>query len=406
MKIYLPIPRRSVTLKADFLKIFVKLFIRGQLLCGSAVKDFEKLFANYLSIKYVFGVSSARCGLRLVIKAMKLEEGDEVILSVYNFSPVIDVIRGCGLKPVFVDINPVNFNMDCSLIEEKISVRTRVILATHLFGMPCDMDRIMELAASRNLRVIEDCAHSLGAKYRERFTGTFGDAALFSFGIGKNLPCFGGGMIVTNNSELAGNLSFCFNKMIAFRIFGLSRELAVGVLYFLFSRRIIFTFIYPFVLLSYFLSINRFDSIIKKIMESGKKQRPKNVASCIANFQAGMGLEGLKSVERINRMRVRNAQLLNDGLKNPVNIKIPSCGQQAQSIYLYYRITADDPAGLRRKLALNGIDTKGDDMAVCDPENISDYPRASYVHSHILEIPNDPSVSKDDIAIIINSVLS
>ncbi|OGZ18325.1 MAG: transcriptional regulator [Candidatus Nealsonbacteria bacterium RBG_13_38_11] len=179
---------------------------------GKEVEEFEKEIAQFLGVKYAIGVNSGTDALFLSLKALTIGQGDEVITTPFTFIATAGVIANCGAKPVFVDINPETFNIDPSKIEEKITKRTKVILPVHLFGQMADMDKIMEIARKHNLFVIEDAAQAIGAEYKGKKAGTIGDFGCFSFFPAKNLGAFGdGGMVVTNNEELANKIRLLKN---------------------------------------------------------------------------------------------------------------------------------------------------------------------------------------------------
>ena len=175
----------------------------GQFILGPNVKAFEEEMAAYLGCKHAIGVGSGTDALHLALRALDIGPGDEVITTPFTFIATSEAICLVGATPVFVDINPRTFNIDPNLIEAAITPRTKAILPVHLYGQPCDMDAIMQIAERHGLRVVEDCAQALGAEYRGRKAGTFGDAGCLSFFPSKNLGCFGdGGMVVTNDSGL------------------------------------------------------------------------------------------------------------------------------------------------------------------------------------------------------------
>jgi dTDP-4-amino-4,6-dideoxygalactose transaminase len=176
----------------------------GQFILGPEVEILEEEIASYCGTKFAVGVASGTDALRLALLACGIKSGDEVITTPFTFVATAEVIIQCGAIPVFVDINPRTFNIDSSKVEEKITSRTRVILPVHLYGQSADMDPLMELARKHNLKVVEDCAQSLGAEYKGQKTGSIGDAGCLSFFPSKNLGAYGdGGMVITNNLEIA-----------------------------------------------------------------------------------------------------------------------------------------------------------------------------------------------------------
>lgn len=172
----------------------------------------EEEIAAYCGVRYAIGVASGTDALHLALLACGIGPGDEVITTPFTFIAAGEAIRYAGAKAVFVDIDPDTFNIDPSLIEAAITERTRAVLPVHLFGQPADLDPIVKLCKQYDLRLIEDCAQSFGASYRERMTGAWGDVGCFSFFPSKNLGCFGdGGMVVTDDEAIAEQMQILRN---------------------------------------------------------------------------------------------------------------------------------------------------------------------------------------------------
>lgn len=171
---------------------------------GVEDKAFEKAFAEYCGTKYCVGVGNGLDALMLVLKALDIGEGDEVIVPSNTYIATALAVTYVGAKPVFVEPDIRTFNINSALIESAITEKTKAIIPVHLYGQACDMDPIMEIAKKYALKVVEDCAQAHGATYKGKKIGSFGDAAGFSFYPGKNLGALGdAGAVVTNNKELA-----------------------------------------------------------------------------------------------------------------------------------------------------------------------------------------------------------
>lgn len=171
---------------------------------GPKVKSFEEDFAKYVGTKFCVGVGNGLDGLTLSLKAIGVTSGDEVILPSHTFIATALAVSNTGAVPVFVEPNADDYTIDVTKIEEKITDKTKVIIAVHLYGQCADMDPIMDIAKRHNLLVLEDAAQAHGALYKGRKAGSLGDIAEFSFYPGKNLGAFGdAGCITTNNEELA-----------------------------------------------------------------------------------------------------------------------------------------------------------------------------------------------------------
>lgn len=169
---------------------------------GKYVKAFEEAFAEYCGVKYAVGVCNGTVALHLALTCLGIGQGDEVIIP--NFTMIASAFSVCytGAKPVFVDADEKTWNIDASKIEAKITPQTRAIMAVHIFGNPCDMGAIEEIASRYNLFIIEDAAEAHGALYKGKKTGSFSDMAAFSFFANKNITTGEGGMVVTDNEHL------------------------------------------------------------------------------------------------------------------------------------------------------------------------------------------------------------
>ncbi len=175
---------------------------------GPVLEAFEEQFAAYCNTEYALGVANGTDALHLVLRAMGIGRGDEVITAPNTFIATAAAIEATGARPVFVDIDPETYTIDPALIEPAITERTRAIIPVHLYGQPADMQPIMDIASRHDLRVIEDAAQAHGADYNGQRIGSIGHAACFSFYPGKNLGAYGdGGAITTNDSDLVRRLS-------------------------------------------------------------------------------------------------------------------------------------------------------------------------------------------------------
>mgnify|MGYP000879407451 FL=1 len=175
-----------------------------QFIQGPAVKCFESNVEKYLGAKHAIGCASGTDALQIAMMALDIKPGDEILTTPFTFVATTETIAILGAVPVYVDIDPKSYIMDVSKIEAKITSKTRAIMPVHLYGQPCDMDPIMDIAKKHKLYVIEDAAQAFGAQYNGKMICTIGDIGCISFYPSKNLGAFGdGGMITTNNDTLA-----------------------------------------------------------------------------------------------------------------------------------------------------------------------------------------------------------
>lgn len=180
----------------------VQVLRSGWITTGPRTKEFEQRTAEYIGAKHAIAVNSCTGGLHIALAAIGVGPGDEVITSPLTFCSTANVVVHLGATPVFADIRE-DYNIDPAEIERRITPRTKAIIPVHFGGQPCRMDEILALARAHGLRVVEDAAHAIGATYRDRMVGTIGDVTAFSFYPTKNMTTGEGGMVTTEDDELA-----------------------------------------------------------------------------------------------------------------------------------------------------------------------------------------------------------
>jgi perosamine synthetase len=169
---------------------------------GKFVEEFENKFSDYLGIKYSATVSNGTVAIHVALLALGIGPGDEVIVPSFTYIASVNAIYYTGAKPVFVDSKYDSWQMDPEDVIEKISTKTKAILAVHLYGHPCDMDKLVNICSDHNLFLVEDTAESFGSKYKEKYAGGFGDISTFSFFGNKTITTGEGGMVSTNDEKL------------------------------------------------------------------------------------------------------------------------------------------------------------------------------------------------------------
>jgi dTDP-4-amino-4,6-dideoxygalactose transaminase len=195
-------------LRKELLAALEQVLDQNNFILGNEVGELEEKIAAYCQVRFGVGVSSGTDALLAALMALGIKSGDEVITTPLTFFATVGVIVRLGARPVFVDIDPVTYNLDPSRLEAAISPRTRAIMPVHLYGQCADMNPILEIATRRGLAVVEDAAQAIGSEYRDgRRAGSMGVAGCFSFFPSKNLGGLGdGGMVVTNDQALAERL--------------------------------------------------------------------------------------------------------------------------------------------------------------------------------------------------------
>src|SRR5437899_7799233 len=203
----LDLKAQYATIRAEVEAAIAEVMESQHFILGPKVEQCEKAIAQYSNRSYAVGVSSGTDALLACLMAENIGPGDEVITTPYTFFATVGAISRLGATPVFVDIDPVTYNIDVTRIAEKITKKTRAIIPVHLYGQMADMDPIMAMAESHKLVVIEDAAQAIGSEYKGRRAGSIGHYGCFSFYPSKNLGAAGdGGMIVTNDAQRAEKL--------------------------------------------------------------------------------------------------------------------------------------------------------------------------------------------------------
>ena len=220
MKIdFINLPKRVSNYSYLIKKKFNKIFHDSDYILGKSLREFEKKISNFTKSKYAIGVNSGYDALFLSLKCLGVNYGDEVITVSNTYVATVNAIVNIGATPVFVDIAN-DHNIDVSKIQEKITNKTKAIICVHLTGNPCEMDKIIKIAKKNDIKIIEDCAQAIGAKFKKKHVGNFGEFGCFSLHPAKNLHVLGdGGFIITNKKDH-------YEKLIKLRNHGhTSREL-------------------------------------------------------------------------------------------------------------------------------------------------------------------------------------
>lgn len=204
----LDLKQQYLSLKTELNSVLLRVAESQHFILGPEVENFEKEIAAYLECKYALGVSSGTDALLLALMALDIQSGDEVIVPTFSFFATAGVVSRLNAIPVFVDVDPVTFNIDLKDVERRITEKTKAIIPVHLFGQSAEMNELMKLANTHNLFVVEDGAQAIGVQYKDgKKVGNFGAIGCFSFFPSKNLGCFGdGGLVTTNDDTLAERL--------------------------------------------------------------------------------------------------------------------------------------------------------------------------------------------------------
>ncbi|MCK5084172.1 MAG: DegT/DnrJ/EryC1/StrS family aminotransferase [Candidatus Pacebacteria bacterium] len=307
----------------------------GKLQDGKNSRKLERKFCEYMDSRWAISFDSGRSGLYAILKCLGIKDYDEVILQAFTTVALSNVIQWCGATPVYADIDEKTYNMDPDKIEEKITGKTKAIIVQHTFGNPAQMDEIMEIAKKHNLFIIEDCAHSLGAKHKGKQVGTFGDAAFFSFGRDKVISSVSGGMVATADQELGKKIKEFRDQMPYPKRSLIARQLLHPIITFKALKLYYFFNIGKIIM---YLS-GKFGIITKAYSKEEKiNRKPDNFPAKMPNALARIALHQIKLIDKFNSHRIGIAKLYEEKLAKNENIILPKSTQESKNIFLWYTI--------------------------------------------------------------------
>lgn len=351
----------------------------GWLTTGPKVKQFEQEFARYIGCQQAVAVNSGTAALHLALEAVGITEGDEVLIPTMTFTATAEVVTYLKAKPVLLDCRPDTLNLDPDRIERAITPKTKAIMPVHMGGLPCEMDRILEIARQYHLQVIEDAAHALPARYHGRMVGTLGDITCFSFYATKTITTGEGGMATTDNLEWA-------ERMRLMSLHGISKDAwkrytAEGSWYY-------------------------------EVLFPGYKYN-------LTDLAAAIGIHQLKKCERFWEVRQRYAALYHEGLQDMTALTLPPIAAEGQqhAWHLYIlqlnveqlRITRNQFIDLLKERQIGTSvhfiplhlhpyyrDTFG--------YRAADFPQASAAFERIVSLPIYPKMTEADVGYVIETV--
>jgi dTDP-4-amino-4,6-dideoxygalactose transaminase len=348
--------RQYHNLKQEIDAAIADVLEETRFILGPNVGALEEEVAAYHGLPSAVGVANGTDALLLALRACDIKAGDEVITTPFTFIATAEVIALLKAKPVFVDICPDTYNLDCNQIADKITAKTKAIIPVHLFGHPADMNPIMEIAGKNKLKVIEDCAQAFGATYQGRKVGSIGDVGCFSFFPSKNLAGYGdGGMVITKSEEIAGKIKMLRNHGSSKRYY--HREVGYN---------------------------SRLDEI-----------------------QAAIIRTKLKRIDQFNAARRRNAALYCEAINNK-NVTLPSAEADCEHVYHQFTIRAKN-----RDVIAEALQKKDIASAVYYPVplhqqevflklyDISEkLPQSEKSAKEVLSLPMFPELSPEEIRLV------
>ena len=318
---------------------------RGEFIRGPQIEEFEAAFAKRHGLDRSAAITAAygRMAFYYMLKALELPAGSEIIFPSLTFWVVPELARVAGLTVVFADVDPRTFAVDPGSIERLITDRTRAIVPTHLYGLPCDMDRILEIAARHDLIVLEDCAHALGATYKGKQVGTFGTGALFSFQTLKPLNCYGGGLALVGDPRVASRVRAAIEALPWPSEKRVADRLRLGRLQRIFIKPWVFSIsLFPVLWISAWIDANPDVFLWEKIRSL--HPLPDEYAERFPNVQAAIGLEALKHLDDWTAQAQANAQYVTRTLDGIPGIQPPLVPPDRTHVYYQYCVYGPESA--------------------------------------------------------------
>jgi len=356
----------------------------GWITTGPKVKQFEEQFSEYIGCKYAIAVNSGTAALHLALDAVGLKAGDSVIIPTFTFAATAEVVRYFDAKPIMVDIDPSTLNIDVEHLENACSKeagtgRLKAVIPVHFGGVPCEMDRILEIARKYDIKVIEDAAHALPTKYKGRMVGTIGDITAFSFYATKNITTGEGGMITTDNKEWA-------ERMRIMSLHGISKD------------------------------------AWKRYTSEGSWHYDIILPGYKYNFTdigAAIGIHQLKKCDQFYDTRKKYAQIYTEHLIDLEEIKVPDVTETytQNAWHLYVIQVKSDMLSINRSEFIDELKKKNIGASVhFIPLHLhpyyretygykeGDFPNAEHVYNGSISLPLYPGMTEEELFYIIDSV--
>lgn len=328
-------------------QLVARVKARGEFIRGPQIAEFEEAFARRAGGGTAITAAYGRMAFYYILKALDLPPGSEIIFPSLTFWVVPELAKAAGLTVVFADVDPRTFNIDPASVERLITSRTRAIVPTHLYGLPCDMDRLLEIAARHNLTVIEDCAHALGATYRGKPVGTFGTGALFSFQTLKPLNCYGGGAALVQDPAVAAKVRALVEALPWPSEERVRKRLLTGRLQRNFIKPWVFSIsLFPVLWVSALIDANP-DVFLWETIRS-LQPLPEPYVERFPNVQAAIGLEALKHLDVWTARAQRHAKEIERVLSDVPDARVPYVPPDRTHVYYQYclhgseRLNRDD----------------------------------------------------------------
>jgi perosamine synthetase len=336
----------------------------GVIAQGKKVEEFEEAFVEYVETRYAVALNSGTAALHTALLAHSIGECDEVIVPAFTFAATANSVLFTGAKPVFADIEKESFNIDPDNLIEKITPRTKAIIPVHLYGQPCDIEKIMKIARQYNLVVIEDACQAHGARYQEKAVGSF-STGCFSFYPTKNMTTAEGGMLTTNDTDIAEKARMLRNH-------------------------------------------GQKERYLHEIL--GYNYRMTDLAAAIGVCQ-------LKKLEQYNVQRQENARTLTEGLRGTKGLVLPGIKSNVKHVFHQYTVRVTGDFGISRDKLSEELRSKGIATGIYYPMPVYKLPlyrnlgyndclpESEKAAREVLSIPVHPALTREDLTYIIESLI-
>jgi len=348
---------------------------------------FETKFSQKFNCGKAFAVNSARSALALILQTLNLPKNSEILIPNYTFFAVAKTIKECGFSPIAIDCDKNTFMFKPETIEKNITANTRVLIVEHIFGQTAEIEEITKICKKNNLILIEDCAQSIGAKHNNKFAGSFGDFAYFSFAFGKNLTTFNGGLIVVNNPNHIESLNRAYSNLRNQPLTLTLKNLCAGIAQFILMKKYFFCFtLFPFLFFLAYLNPKKLSALFLE-KQSFTVDKLNNIKIYkLSNLQSALGITQLEKLEKLNNIRRKNAEKIINTLNQPQLFQ--QVLKQNEHTYNCLALKVKNADEFIAHIIKKGVDCRKDWMSFYNQTNVFDF--------EIVYIPNHPEIEIDE----------
>jgi len=370
------------------------------------VSTFERRFSEeMLDGRAAILAPSGRVALYWILRGMHMAPGDEVVTQSFNFAAVPAAIQAAGATPRFVDLQPDGFNLDPDQLRSVMGPRTRAVVLTHLFGNPGDLDRVGELCRARGVALVEDCGQGVGATWKAKPVGTFGTAALYTFGATKNFTLLGGGAATTSDPTLARRMEELAARHPAMGLGKCLKLAAMASGITMLTSPLVFNLaVLPGIRLCGLAGVDP----VHKIMDEPEGPMTSPEASALpSELMAAVGMEQLKRHRDLNGARVRNGWHLHQALSPLSGMTVPACAEG--NVFMSFPVFHPRRRAFAEALRKHGVDTDLGFMSDCAslpmfaPQQ-GEFPHSKRAAEEIVHLPVHPGLSEKDLERIVRGV--